>query len=321
MKQLLRYIILGFFLIVGMGLQAQNATITTNPYKNKIRIGEPIQVDISVNLAGANTFYYPRFDGDTLTAQIELTQPIQVDTNFANSADKSSILGFSVHMFITSFDSGLWAVPQIPFIINSDTVLSEAFLIEVTTVEVDTSEAFAPIIGPKELPYTWREIAEMVLEYGAWAYGILLTLAVIIFLLGKTPKPKPPEEEEKITIPPHQIALRRLNELKDEQLLAKGAIKAFHVQVSDITRQYIENRFNVLARESTTPEIKHMLKQIGLPSALRKQVIDSLKLSDLVKFAKAQPEQAENEACLEMVYDLIYKTIPAEPEKPAKADE
>lgn len=310
------------FALFHLSVGAQEATITTNPYKNKIRIGEPIQVDISVMHPEAKTFMYPTFPNDTLTTNIELSSPIQVDTTFANSNDKSSILGFQYTLHITSFDSGLWAVPQIPFIINNDTVLSEAFLVEVTTVEVDTSKAFAPIVEPMELPYTWKEIAQMIGTYGGYAYGILFILALLVYFLGKNPA-KQPQQKVAPTIPPHVTALQRLKNLEEEQLLAKGAIKAYHIQLSDIVRQYIENRYHVLARESTTDEIKHMLKQLRLDTQLRNSVISSLRVSDLVKFAKANPKESENVTCLQTAYDLINATIPApqDTDKNAATDE
>lgn len=297
------------FTSIQVSVIAQEASITTNPYKNKIRIGEPIQVDIAVMHPEAKTFVYPRFSDDTITTNIELVSPIQIDTTFANSSDKSSILGFQVTLQITSFDSGLWAMPQIPFLINSDTILSEAFLIEVSTIEVDTSKAFAPIVQPMELPYSWREVFEIIGTYGVYAYVILFLLAILVYFLGKDPSKQPIQEVIPST-PPHQIAIQRLKELEEEQLLAKGAVKAYHIQLSDIVRQYIENRFNVLARESTTDEIKHMLKKLRLDTSLRNNVINSLRVSDLVKFAKANPEEKENIQCLQTAFDLVSLTIP-----------
>lgn len=312
-----------FFTVVISLLQfmafGQEATITTNPYTQQIRIGEPIQVDISIHHPEAKTFQYPSFPADTITQNIELTEPVLIDTLFANSEDKSSILGFTYTLHLTSFDSGLWAMPQIPFIINEDTVLSDAFLIEVTTVAVDTSKAFAPIVEPMELPYTWKEIGQLILTYGGWAYASLFVIALLVYFLGSDPA-KQQHKTVAPKIPPHQIALSRLQELEEEQLLEKGAIKAFHIQLSDIVRQYIENRYNVLARESTTDEIKHMLKQLRLDTTLRTSVISSLRISDLVKFAKAHPQENENALCLQTAFELINSTIPAPQDTQTNSD-
>ena len=134
-----------------------------------------------------------------------------------------------------------------------------------------------------------------------------MALAILAYFIGSTPKLK--EEQEYITlIPAHITALERLDQLKSEQLWQSGAFKAYHIQVSDIIREYVENRFRIPVKESTTDEIKHLLKKTRMDKSLRKEVVSSLRISDLVKFAKANPLPQENEDCLTIAYKLVELT-------------
>jgi activator of HSP90 ATPase len=105
-----------------------------------------------------------------------------------------------------------------------------------------------------------------------------------------------------------------LNALKEEKLWQQGAYKAYHIQLSDIIREYLENRFDIPVMESTTDEIKHLLRQKNLEKSLRDQVISALRISDLAKFAKAIPLPDENEFCMATGYSLVENTQ-VEPEK------
>ncbi len=54
--------------------------------------------------------------------------------------------------------------------------------------------------------------------------------------------------------PAHVIALRDLERLMSEKLWEKGEIKAYYTRLTEILRQYLENRFSVYSLEMTTDE-------------------------------------------------------------------
>ena len=175
-------------------------------------------------------------------------------------------------------------------------------------MQVDTSAAMAPIVDPIEIPLTFKEIMVIAGKIALVIWAVLLLIALVVYFLGKNPKTTEllPEKPQ---IPPHVRALERLDQLKSEELWQKGAIKAYHIQVSDIMKEYIENKFQVSAQESTTNEIKHLLKTCKISKSLRLEIVEALKISDLAKFAKASPLPHENEKCLETAYHLVNSTI------------
>jgi hypothetical protein len=208
---------------------------------------------------------------------------------------------------ITSFDSGLWAFPETTVWIDSIPFTTNPFLISVTTVEADTAKGFIDIVEPIELPMNWKEYIQAYYHYALIAIGIIMALAILAYLLGSSPK-RTDDTISKIVIPAHVTALERLAQLQSESLWQMGAVKAYHIQVSDIVREYIENRFEIPVKESTTDEIKHLLKITRMEKSLRAEIIESLRISDLVKFAKSIPVAEVNESCLATAYKLVEST-------------
>lgn len=109
--------------------------------------------------------------------------------------------------------------------------------------------------------------------------------------------------------PAHLIALRRLEDLKAECLLEAGEYKLFYDRLSEITREYMENRFKIKALEMTTEEFLISLgNKDFLNQTQKKAVAEFLQYSDLVKFAKHQPIKEDGERALAIIHSLIEET-------------
>jgi hypothetical protein len=92
------------------------------------------------------------------------------------------------------------------------------------------------------------------------------------------------------TRPAHVIALARLDELERRQLVAKREIKAYHLELSEILRDYFKRRYElVVALSMTSSEIVGMLKGLYLRDLDDRAVAELLLAGDLVKFAKDEP--------------------------------
>ena len=114
----------------------------------------------------------------------------------------------------------------------------------------------------------------------------------------------------KIVVKPDIYALERLKALQEKQLWQKGEIKHYYIELSDIVREYMENRFHFPALESTTDEI---MLQVQKHLADEKMIADVrvlLETSDLVKFAKHHPLVEEHQQSFEMAGRFIDKTRP-----------
>ena len=117
------------------------------------------------------------------------------------------------------------------------------------------------------------------------------------------------EQDETRSEPAHLIALRRLEDLKEQHLLEAGEFKLFYDRLSEIAREYMENRFQIKALEMTTEEFLIGLgNKDYLNLAQKKAVADFLQYSDLVKFAKHQPVKEDGERALAIIHSLIEET-------------
>ncbi len=133
-------------------------------------------------------------------------------------------------------------------------------------------------------------------SYTVWIWstaGIVLValLAGGIFLHRKRLTARAASE---IRLKAHEIAYNELRALVDENLIEKGDIKEFYHRLSAIVRRYIENRFGLRAPEQTTEEFLSGLEYAsGFPSQYKPLLKNFLKHSDLVKFARFQPDDED----------------------------
>lgn len=94
--------------------------------------------------------------------------------------------------------------------------------------------------------------------------------------------------EPEVRVPPHQRALQRLDALLKGPLLKEGNVEAFVEQLMNaVLREYLEERFDLMAESQTTRELAEDLLKVGHPSLDVTTVRTLLENADLVKFARA----------------------------------
>lgn len=118
--------------------------------------------------------------------------------------------------------------------------------------------------------------------------------------------------------PAHEIAFAALEELVGEDLPGTGRIKEFYQRISDILRQYIENRFGLHAPDRTTEEF---LSELGRGEGLTRNhqplLEKFLHHCDLVKFAEHQPDHDDIQNTFDACKNFIIATQePTSPQAP-----
>ncbi len=109
----------------------------------------------------------------------------------------------------------------------------------------------------------------------------------------------------------HEVAFKELERLREEELWQKGEIKKYYTRLTEILRQYLENRFRVYSLEMTTAETLEALVSTGFKKDESYNDLKSvLTGADLVKFAKYNPVSSENE--------FIFRFPGSFVEKPSK---
>jgi hypothetical protein len=300
------YILL--LLVVTFQVKAQSFSVEAIPDTNKLMIGEQVKVNLRVTYRvdnGAVNVVFPTLY-DTINEFVEIVSKSRIDTVIPDKSDPYRFYQ-EQNIVLTSFDSGYYVVPPFQFVINNDTVETEAFLLEVNTLEVDTTQGIFDIKQPISEPFSFLDW----LKENWWWMVAILVLAVAIYLLVrylKNRKPKEVVEEIIPIIPYHVIALEKLEKLKQEQLWQKGKVKLYHSHISEILRDYLEHRYQINALEETTAEIIYGLRLQLISSEQMNKLTQTLTLADLVKFAKEQPLPLENEQSLTFAVAFIEAT-------------
>lgn len=277
--------------------------------RESILIGEQLELSLRLSASAADSMRLPQFS-DTLIKQVEIVSASNVDTTFEGS--NLSVKVLTQNLTLTSFDSGYHAVAPLKSMVNGQIVESNPFLISVETVPIDTAKGIYDIRGVAQVPFSWMEWFK---ENWFWfAIVAAVLLIIVVFVIWFQRKPKKVIEEPKIPVrPAHEIALERLNILEGKNLWQSGKTKAFYSELTDILREYIEERFQIPAMEQTSDEIIRSMKHNpSFSSALIEKTHQVLFLADLVKFAKENPVGSENDQNLALVRTFITDTIPIE---------
>jgi hypothetical protein len=148
----------------------------------------------------------------------------------------------------------------------------------------------------------------------AWVLGALavVLLTALLTWLGlrwwsrraKPAAPPPPPR------PPWERALEQLDALRQDarRLIAEGREREFVARTSDTLREYLGGRYGFDGLESTTDEILARLRKADVRGVSREEIAALLGDADLVKFAKAVPDEAQCEAILAGAYRVVRAT-------------
>lgn len=286
---------------------AQQFTVSSQLDSASIQIGEQARLRLSVAQPTNLQVSIPILS-DTITKGIEIVEMVKADTISLSD----SRIQVNYDYLITSFDSGFYFIPSYTYAAAGDTLQTAPLGLSVTTVtvnpETDDVKAIKPIM---DAPFYWSELFTWV---GYFLLAFLVVSLIIFVLLKYVFKKKVPfiTETPQPVIPPHIVALEKLEEIKVQKIWQCGDIKVFYTQVTDVLRVYLEGRFGINAMELTSDEIMALVKKEPGLNEVRAALKDLLTLADLVKFAKMVPLENENEASLLIAFDVVEKTKPIE---------
>ena len=272
---------------------SQNPKVNAKVETSNIKIGEQFKYEISVN--EIDNVILPKLE---LTG-LEIIDSAKVDT-LRNKLIQKYI--------ITGFDSGSFYIPQQQVFIKNQNYLTDSLLINVATVEVDTTKVKKfPIKSLKEEPYVFD-------DFKVYIYLILAALAIIGFWIYWFVIRKRKVEEEAptyIALAPFEEAIFKLNELDEKLLWQNNKVKEYYSELTEIIRNYIEREINIPALEKTSDEIIETLNDFNSSETIETTKENILKLrrlfneADLVKFAKSKPLAPEIEANRREAEDII----------------
>lgn len=292
MKKLLFILIVIISAVVSA--EGQDIKVTASFDTSRIYIGDQVHYTITV-IRPSDLQVAISTLKDTLCKNIEIVSG-PVPDSLLMPGNKLRIIR---KYLVTSFDSGFYQAPPVYVEIKDASGIKRFYsnysALKVMRVKIappDTTAKIFDIIKPYRAPVTLGEILP-------WVLIGLIAAALIwgaILLYRRFRKTKKSDEPIKNPDPAHIIAFRELENLKNEQLWQKGELKQYYTRLTEILRQYLENRYGVCSLEMTTSETLEALVKTGFKKdefyAMLKRILNG---SDLVKFAKYKPDAVENE--------------------------
>jgi hypothetical protein len=310
-------------LLTVITVNAQRIKATASIDSTSILLGDQVKLFLEIDHPKNVDIEFPQVP-DTILEKIEVLNRSGIDT-FEH--DDESFQKQIQSYLITSFDSGTYRIPPYWFKLDLDgridSVPSNGVTLRVHSIPIDTTRGPTDIKMPYDAPLTLKEVTPYIL-------GIILIGAILFFILYSIKRkkqnkpiftlPKKPKE------PAHVIALRELDRIKSEKIWQKGKTKQFYSEVTETLREYIEDRFEIKAMEQTSDEtIESFRARHGLlKDKTFENLIQILKLADLVKFAKYQPLPDDDNMALVNAYFFVNDTkkeVEKKPEDKTNDDE
>jgi len=245
---------------------------------------------------------------DTLTSMVEIADKPKPDTtSLGNNREQ-----INRDLILQAFDSGLYVLPPVAYIVGRDTFESNPLSLKVLPVPVDTTRDIIGIKPVETVPFKLFDwVPDWMADYWwAWLLALLLIAGSLYYYFKWYRHGRNPLKPEKKRLPPYEEAIINLEALKQRQLWQNGQEKEYFTGLTDILRVYIDRRFGINAVEMTSSEIVRTLKQRNETRAVNEQLTMILEMADIVKFAAVRPLADDNEMAYQRAVNFVEQTKP-----------
>ena len=301
------------FLIVVLfattGLKAQNVEVEGKVESKDVQVGKPFTLDLSLKVPYGWFVEWNDFAIDTLSEQLDIIKRGEVE----RTADADSNVIVKQQLTLMTFDTGQVQVPSVGLTYarsfedpNRLKAYTDPINLYSTTIAVDTTMAYKPIVEPIDAPVKFNEVFPWILG------ALLLALLVIgVWYWRKHHKSKVDADGNVVrgpVIPPYDKAVSDLKRLREEKIWQSGKVKEYFSVLTDIAREYIEGQFGVNAVEMTTDDILNEVKPLHFDKETYDKLKDTMEVADLVKFAKYSASTLESDTALNSMTDFVNES-------------
>jgi hypothetical protein len=187
--------------------------------------------------------------------------------------------------------------------------------IEVPAVKVKIVSVLEGIEKPEPRDVS-APVAVIVSDYRTLVFvGLCVFWLLVAFLFrlrrsGAAIAPRiidlPPEK------PAHEIALKRLQQIVDDDLLRQGLAYEYFVRMAEAVREYLGNRYRFFALDLTSRELLEELRDRNTPGLEHAKLQQILNDADLVKFARNHPTDEISSRSIDGAFALVHATKQSE---------
>lgn len=279
MKGFIFLLIISFF---SFSVTAQKVTATTD--EQKILIGEQFHIKLQANFNKGEPLDF--FEIDSIP-RFEILEKSAIDTSNFND-------GFALvqNLTLTSWDSG--KIQVAPFVLGRYQTKPLTIDVAYSPNPFDTTQPYHDIHDimevkkPGEITWYW--------------YLIGLLILILLFLLF-FPKGKPKAKGEFVSDEgAYKRALKKLDALNKR---SDADSKVFYTELIQIFREYLHKRKNIYSFSKTTDDLAIQIEELNLDRGQYQQLLQTLRLSDLIKYAKYQPAREENQRSIAAIKEGI----------------
>lgn len=268
-------------------------------------VGQQDGLELQVTLTKGKRIEWPVLqDGAELMPNVEVVRTQNTDTLEINDGSQLQV---TRRYIITAWDSSLYLLPPLKVMVDGKNYASKRLAIKVLTIDVDTlhKDVFAPPRPIQNQPFCWDDWKGV--TYSSIAILLLIGVCIYLWMRIRSGKPVFRLVRRRRKLPPHQVALTEIEQLKQERSWLTGDSKEYYTQLTDTLRRYIQERFGFSAMEMTSHEIIQHLKDNGDEQSLS-ELREIFSTADLVKFAKWTPQINENDANLISALNYVNET-------------
>lgn len=283
--------------------QTNGVTVQTRLSPEPSNVGDLLQYEVIVA--------FPRGITVNLPTQLDFSPLHLVETQDAEVEATGESLRKTFTITLQHFTPGEATIPAFELTtvdasgaVETVTVPSKPFVVEALLAnEVD------PVRKGEDDPVSIAYPNERA-EIGIYATLGGIFLALLGWWLVRRMLRKPKVVPAPPPLPAHEVALSALEELERGELMRDDDLVPFYLQLTEITKGYLQGRFGVPSLDRTTEEIRQVLVRNAdaIAPLSADEVIAFLQRSDLVKFARFAPEDDEAGEALSEVRDMVERS-------------
>jgi hypothetical protein len=301
-------ILMAMFALLG-GLKAQNVDVQGKVNSTDVQVGKPFTLDLSLKVPYGWFVEWNDFAIDTLSEQLDIIKRSEVE----RTADADSNVIVKQQLTLMTFDTGQIQVPSVALTYAKSfdapdrlKAYTDPINLYSTTITVDTTMAYKPIVEPIAAPIQMKEVFPWIL-----CVLLLVLIGLGIWLLLKRRKMRVDENGNVVrgpVIPPYDKAVTDLENLRQQKLWQSGKVKEYFSSLTDIAREYIEGQFGVNAVEMTTDDILEEIKPLHFSKETYDKLKETMEVADLVKFAKYSAANLESENAMNRMMEFVNES-------------
>jgi hypothetical protein len=275
-------IFLLLILFISFSVTAQKVTATAD--KQKILIGEQFNLKLQANFDKNEPLDF--FDVDSIP-QFEILDRSEIDTSDFND-------GFALiqNLTMTSWDSGKIQID--PFVLGRYQTKPLVIDVAYSPHPFDTTKPYHDIHDILEVK---RPIES------TWYWYLIGLLVLILLFLLFFPKGKPRAKGEFVSDEgAYKRALKKLDALQKQE---DTDGKILYTQLVQIFREYLHKRKNIYSFSKTTEDLSMQIEKLNMDKDQYQQMVQTLVLSDFVKYAKYQSSAGERRNSIDAIKQSI----------------